>query len=74
MPLRDVPVAEELAHHRAIPGLGQAIVVAVARAAAGELPAGITFLGRPFDDAKMIQLAYSYEQMSLHRRAPGTTP
>ena len=38
------------------------------------LPAGITFLGRPFDDAKMIQLAYSYEQVSLHRRAPATTP
>jgi Asp-tRNA(Asn)/Glu-tRNA(Gln) amidotransferase A subunit family amidase len=39
-----------------------------------DLPAGITFLGRPFDDAKMIQLAYSYEQISRHRRAPATTP
>ena len=28
------------------------------------LPAGITFLGRPYDDAKMIQLAYAYEQAS----------
>jgi Asp-tRNA(Asn)/Glu-tRNA(Gln) amidotransferase A subunit family amidase len=35
------------------------------------LPAGITFLGRPYDDAKMIQLAYSYEQATQHRRAPG---
>ena len=26
------------------------------------LPAGITFLGRPYDDARMIQLAYAYEQ------------
>ena len=38
------------------------------------LPAGITFLGRPYDDAKMIQLAYAYEQASRHRRAPATTP
>ena len=34
------------------------------------LPAGITFLGRPYDDAKMIQLAYAYEQATQHRRAP----
>jgi amidase len=38
------------------------------------LPAGITFLGRPFDDAKMLQLAFSYEQATLHRRAPALTP
>jgi Asp-tRNA(Asn)/Glu-tRNA(Gln) amidotransferase A subunit family amidase len=38
------------------------------------LPAGITFLGRPYDDARMIQLAYAYEQVSRHRRAPTTTP
>jgi amidase len=38
------------------------------------LPAGITFLGRPYDDAKMIQLAYAYEQLTRHRRAPTTTP
>jgi Asp-tRNA(Asn)/Glu-tRNA(Gln) amidotransferase A subunit family amidase len=38
------------------------------------LPAGITFLGRPYDDAKMIQLAYAYEQANQHRRAPATTP
>jgi Asp-tRNA(Asn)/Glu-tRNA(Gln) amidotransferase A subunit family amidase len=34
------------------------------------LPTGITFLGRPYDDAKMIQLAYAYEQATQHRRAP----
>ncbi len=39
-----------------------------------DLPAGITFLGRPFDDARMIQLAYSYEQATLHRRLPTTVP
>jgi Asp-tRNA(Asn)/Glu-tRNA(Gln) amidotransferase A subunit family amidase len=38
------------------------------------LPAGITFLGRPYDDARMIQLAYAYEQATRHRRAPNSTP
>jgi Asp-tRNA(Asn)/Glu-tRNA(Gln) amidotransferase A subunit family amidase len=38
------------------------------------LPAGITFLGRPYADARMIQLAYAYEQATQHRRAPITTP
>jgi amidase len=38
------------------------------------LPAGITFLGRPYDDARMIQLAYAYEQASQHRRPPTTVP
>jgi Asp-tRNA(Asn)/Glu-tRNA(Gln) amidotransferase A subunit family amidase len=38
------------------------------------LPAGITFLGRPYADTKMIQLAYAYEQSTQHRRAPATTP
>ena len=35
-----------------------------------DLPAGITFLGRPYDDARMIRLAYAYEQATQHRRAP----
>ena len=38
------------------------------------LPAGITFLGRPYSDARMIQLAYAYEQETRHRRAPTSTP
>lgn len=38
------------------------------------LPAGITFLGRPYDDAKLIQFAYSYEQATKHRRAPAALP
>jgi Asp-tRNA(Asn)/Glu-tRNA(Gln) amidotransferase A subunit family amidase len=38
------------------------------------LPAGITFLGRPYDDARMIQLAYAYEQATQHRRPPATLP
>lgn len=39
-----------------------------------ELPAGITFLGRPYSDGRMIKLAYAYEQATKHRRAPTATP
>jgi Asp-tRNA(Asn)/Glu-tRNA(Gln) amidotransferase A subunit family amidase len=39
-----------------------------------DLPAGVTFLGRPYDDARMIQYAYAFEQLTRHRRAPDTTP
>jgi Asp-tRNA(Asn)/Glu-tRNA(Gln) amidotransferase A subunit family amidase len=39
-----------------------------------KLPAGITFLGRPYDDANMLRFAYAYEQATHHRRAPATTP
>lgn len=38
------------------------------------LPAGITFLGRPYSDDKMIRLAFAYEQATKHRRPPATTP
>ena len=38
------------------------------------LPAGITFLGRPYDDGRMIRYAYAYEQATRHRRPPNTTP
>lgn len=37
-------------------------------------PAGITFLGRPYDDARMIKLAYAYEQATQHRRPPAALP
>jgi Asp-tRNA(Asn)/Glu-tRNA(Gln) amidotransferase A subunit family amidase len=39
-----------------------------------QLPAGITFLGRPYEDAAMLSLAYAYEQATHHRRPPNTTP
>jgi amidase len=34
------------------------------------LPAGISFLGRPYADGEVIKLAYSYEQATHHRRPP----
>jgi Asp-tRNA(Asn)/Glu-tRNA(Gln) amidotransferase A subunit family amidase len=36
------------------------------------LPAGITFLGRPYDDGNMIKLVYAYEQATHHRKPPAT--
>jgi amidase len=38
------------------------------------LPAGITFMGRPYDERTLIKLAYAYEQATHHRRPPSTTP
>jgi amidase len=36
------------------------------------LPAGITFLGRPYDDAQMIKFAFAYEQATKHRKPPAS--
>jgi len=45
-------------------------VVVPAGFTSDQLPVGITFLGRPYDDANMIQLAYAYEQATRHRVPP----
>ena len=34
------------------------------------LPVGITFFGRAWSEPKLIEIAYSYEQNTLHRKAP----
>lgn len=41
---------------------------------AGELPAGLQFLGRPFSEPTLIRLSYAYEQATRHRRPPRSTP
>ena len=38
------------------------------------LPAGITFLGRPWSEGPLISLAYGFEQATKHRRAPASAP
>jgi len=38
------------------------------------IPAGITFLGRPYSDGTLIKLAYAYEQATGHRKPPTSTP
>ncbi len=36
----------------------------------GQLPAGLQLLGRPFSEARLIALAYAYEQGTRHRKPP----
>jgi amidase len=36
-----------------------------------DLPVGITFFGRAWSEPLLIEIAYSYEQASRHRKAPG---
>jgi Asp-tRNA(Asn)/Glu-tRNA(Gln) amidotransferase A subunit family amidase len=36
----------------------------------GNLPAGVSFLGRSFSEPTLFKLAYAYEQATLHRRPP----
>ena len=40
----------------------------------GTLPAGLQLLGRPFSEPTLIAIAYGYEQTTMHRRQPTTTP
>ncbi|HEY5624487.1 MAG TPA: amidase family protein [Gammaproteobacteria bacterium] len=39
-----------------------------------DLPVGITFMGRPYEDGEMLRLAYAYEQATRHRRPADTVP
>jgi Asp-tRNA(Asn)/Glu-tRNA(Gln) amidotransferase A subunit family amidase len=38
----------------------------------GRYPFGVSFLGRPWTDSRMLALAYAYEQATHHRRPPTT--
>jgi amidase len=38
------------------------------------IPVGIEFLGRPWPENVLIEIGYSYEQATKHRRPPPTTP
>lgn len=40
----------------------------------GTLPAGLQLLGRRWEDGRLIQYAYAYEQATGHRRPPETFP
>jgi len=40
----------------------------------GELPSGITLLGRAWSEPTLIRLAYSFEQAANHRRPPASAP
>jgi Asp-tRNA(Asn)/Glu-tRNA(Gln) amidotransferase A subunit family amidase len=38
------------------------------------LPVGIQFIGKSFDDLRLLQVAYGYEQSSKRRKTPEITP
>jgi amidase len=38
------------------------------------VPVGIEFLGRPWSENVLIEIAYGYEQATRHRRPPAATP
>ena len=38
------------------------------------MPVGLEFLGLPYTEAKLIELTYSFEQATQHRKLPSTTP
>ena len=38
------------------------------------LPVGISFFGRAWSEATLIELAYAYEQATKHRRPPAFAP
>ena len=47
-----------------------AITVPMGYTRDNRLPAGISFLGRPWSEGRLIELVYDYEQSTRHRRAP----
>jgi amidase len=50
-----------------------AIVVPMGFGSQG-LPMTISFMGRPYDDGRLISYAYDYEQASMRRRPSSLVP
>ena len=59
----------QLSAHSGLPALS-----AAAGFTADGLPVGIELLGRAFTDARLVALAFAFEQTGSRRRAPATTP
>jgi amidase len=38
------------------------------------VPVGMDILGRPFSEAKLLSIAYAFEQATQFRRPPQSTP
>jgi amidase len=51
-----------------------AITVPMGYTRDNRLPAGMTIFGRAFDEARLIKLAYAYEQATKWRKQPSSTP
>jgi len=52
------------------PHTGQPAITVPMGYTQGNLPAGLQFLVRPFDDAKLFGYAFAYEQQTQHRKPP----
>jgi amidase len=51
-----------------------AITVPMGYTRGNTLPAGLQLLGRPWSEARLLSLAYAYEQATHHRRPPASAP
>ena len=56
------------------PVIGFPALTVPAGLTADGLPVGLELLGRPFTEAALLRLGYAYEQGSLRREPPPTTP
>ena len=61
--------SQQISPHSGFP----AITVPMGYARDG-LPLGLQMVGKPFDEATLIRLVYSYEQATRHRVPPSTAP
>ncbi len=55
-------------------GLGFPAMTVPAGLTTDNLPAGLEFMGRPFAEGTLLKLGYAYEQGTLRRRPPTSTP
>jgi len=56
------------------PHTGQPAITVPMGFTKGSLPAGLQFLARPYDDVKLFEYAYAYEQLTQHRKPPELFP
>jgi Asp-tRNA(Asn)/Glu-tRNA(Gln) amidotransferase A subunit family amidase len=56
------------------PALGFPALTVPAGFTSDGFPVGIEFLGRPFSEGILFGLGYAYEQATMHRRPPASTP
>lgn len=56
------------------PNLGFPAMTVPAGFTTDDLPVGIEFMARPFAEGTLFKLAYAYEQGTLNRKPPATTP
>ena len=61
-------------NRRLSPALGFPAITVPAGFTGDGLPIGLELMGREFNEALLLRLAYAYEQGTHHRRPPQTTP